>query len=119
MADFNSVKLEKGLYSSGNFTSALESIDCDEQYAGTPLEGLDAYQRQLKRFGIKVAGPGSDTVEKFFQTSDSAVLFPEFVARAVKQGMEQADILDSLIAVRTIFFSLVCRAFCCVRREDE
>lgn len=119
MADFNSVKLEKGLYSSGNFTSALESIDSSEQYAGTPLEGLDAYQRQLKRFGIKVAGPGSDTVEKFFQTSDSAVLFPEFVARAVKQGMEQADILDSLIAVRTNINSQDYRSISSVPTEDE
>ena len=56
MADFDNIKLEKGLYASGNFTKALESIDPSENYKGTSLEGLDAYQRQLKRFGIKVGG---------------------------------------------------------------
>lgn len=57
------------------------------------MEGLDAYQRQLKRFDIKVGGRSSDAVEKFFQTSDSAALFPEYVTRAVKQGMEYANLL--------------------------
>ena len=70
---YDNLKLEKGLYTTGkSFTQALEQIDPSENYAGTPLEGLDAYQRQLKRFDIKVSGIGSDTVSKFFQTSDSA-----------------------------------------------
>ena len=58
MSAFDNVKLEKGLYSAGNFTKALESLDPSENYKGTPLEGLDAYQRQLKRFGIRVGGAG-------------------------------------------------------------
>ena len=102
MADFNSVKLEKGLYSSGNFTSALESIDSSEQYAGTPLEGLDAYQRQLKRFGIRVSGPDCDKIEKFFTTTESAVLFPEFVRRAVKRGMEESLLPELTAAVSKV-----------------
>lgn len=82
---YDNLKLEKGLYTTGkSFTQALEQIDPSENYAGTPLEGLDAYQRQLKRFDIKVSGIGSDTVSKFFQTSDSAALFPEYVSRAVR-----------------------------------
>ena len=64
---YDNLKLEKGLYTTGkSFTQALEQIDPSENYAGTPLEGLDAYQRQLKRFDIKVSGIGSDTVSKFF-----------------------------------------------------
>ena len=52
---YDNLKLEKGLYTTGkSFTQALEQIDPSENYAGTPLEGLDAYQRQLKRFDIKV-----------------------------------------------------------------
>ncbi len=62
---------------------------------------LDAYQRQLKRFDIKVGGRGSDVVEKFFQSTDSAALFPEYVARAVTQGMESANILPNLVATVT------------------
>ena len=71
MAFYETLKLEKGMYSAPgkSFTQALEELDPSENYRGTPLEGLDAYQRQLKRFDIRVSGPGSDLVEKFFQTT--------------------------------------------------
>ncbi len=103
MAKFETVKLEKGMYRQGaqTFTHVLESLDPSEQYAGTPMEQLDAYQRQLKRFDIRVKGLGSDTVSKFFQTFESAVLFPEFIVRAVRQGMEERNILPQLTATVT------------------
>ena len=73
---YDNLKLEKGMYHEAgrSFTQVLESRDPSEQYRGTALEGLDAFQRQLKRFDIKVKGTGSDVVEKFFRTADSAVL---------------------------------------------
>lgn len=99
---FDTLRLEKGLYTTGkSFTGALETLDPSEAYKGTPLEGLDAYQRQLKRFDIRISGPGSSAVEKFFATTDSAALFPEYVARAVRQGMEEADLLPSILAATT------------------
>lgn len=99
---FDTIRLEKGLYTTGrSFTSALEALDPSEQYKGTALEGLDAYQRQLKRFNIRVSGAGSSPVEKFFATTDSAALFPEYVSRAVRQGMEEADLLSSVVAAKT------------------
>ena len=111
MSAYDNLKLEKGLYTTGkSFTQALEQIDPSENYAGTPLEGLDAYQRQLKRFDIKVSGIGSDTVSKFFQTSDSAALFPEYVSRAVRQGMEQADVLQKIVATTTVIDGMDYRA---------
>ena len=48
-----------------------------------------------------MSGAGSDCVEKFFQSSDSSALFPEYVSRAVRQGMERADILPQLVATVT------------------
>ena len=95
--DYNNIKLEKGMYNICNksFTSVLEELDPSDKYKGTSLEGLDAYQRQLKRFGIKVSGPNCDTVEKFFSASDSSVLFPEFIARAVRQGIYSHNILPN------------------------
>jgi len=88
MPSYDNIRLEKGLYTTnGGFSNALEELDPSDNYAGTNLEGLDAFERQLKRFDIRVGGNGSDVVEKFFKTSDSAALFPEYVARAVKQGM--------------------------------
>ena len=87
---FENITLEKGMYGvpGKNFTQVLEELDGSQNYAGTPFAGLDAYQRQLKRFGIRVSGANCDTVEKFFTSSQSAALFPEYVARAVRQGME-------------------------------
>lgn len=119
MSNYDNIKLEKGLYSGGNFTKTLESIDPSENYKGTALEGLDAYQRQLKRFGIKVSGSGSDVVEKFFRSSDSAVLFPEYVSRAVRQGLEQADILPGIVASTTLIDGMDYRSITSVPTEDE
>ena len=119
MSNYDNIKLEKGLYSSGDFTKSLESIDPSENYKGTSLEGLDAYQRQLKRFGIKVSGSGSDVVEKFFRSTDSAVLFPEYVSRAVKQGFEQADILPGIVASTTVIDGMDYRSITSVPTEDE
>ena len=100
---FENVKLDKGMYSETgrSFTGVLEKCDPSEQYKGTPLERLDAFQRQLKRFDIKVKGPDSDPVSKFFATWESAVLFPEYVARAVRQGMEENNILPHMTAAET------------------
>ena len=104
MAYFDNIKLEKGMYgnSSRSFTEILETLDPSENYRNTDMDGLDAYQRQLKRFDIKVGGENSDSVCKFFQSSDSAALFPEYVSRAVRQGMERADVLSDIIAAKTV-----------------
>ena len=119
MTAFDNIRLEKGLYASGDFTGSLERIDPSENYSGTALEGLDAYQRQLKRFDIKVSGAGSDVVDKFFKTSDSAVLFPEYVSRAVRQGMEEANVLPRIVASTTVIDSLDYRSIACEPTEDE
>ena len=50
---------------------------------------------------IRVKGSESDVVAKFFATWESAVLFPEYVARAVRQGMEETDILPQITAAET------------------
>ena len=80
---------------------------------------MDAYQRQLKRFDIKVKGEGSDVVEKFFRTSDSAVLFPEYIARSVRLGMEEADILPDLVAAVTRFDGLDYRSIASAPGDEK
>lgn len=103
MAYYKNIRLEKGMYGTPgkSFTQVLEELDNSENYRDTPLEGLDAYQRQLMRFGIRVSGPGSDTVESFFGSSASAALFPEYVARAVRQGMEASVKASDIAATVT------------------
>lgn len=107
MAIYENIELDKGLYSTGKgFTAELESVDPSENYKGTSLDGLDAFERQLKRFDITISGPNSSTLDKFFKTYDSAVLFPEYVARAVKNGKDEVDILPHIVATRTQINSL-------------
>ena len=105
---YDNLKLEKGMYRQEgmNFTQVLESLDPSENYRGTALEGTDAFQRQLKRFGIRAKGAGSSPVEKFFRTMDSAVLFPEYIARTVRQGMEENDSLPAITATTTVIDSM-------------
>lgn len=100
---YNTVKLEKGLYNiaSKTFTQALEELDSSDNYKDTEMSGLDAFERQLKRFDIKVSGEQSDMVEKFFSTTQSAVLFPEFVRRCIRKGMDDASVLPYITAART------------------
>ncbi len=118
---FETVRLEKGMYGAAgkSFTQVLEEADPSERYRGTALEGLDAYQRQLKRFGVKVKGGGSDVVEKFFQTSQSAVLFPEYVARSVHQGMEESDVLPAITATETQIQGLDYRSIASVPERSK
>lgn len=120
MANFETIKLDKGLYNTRKgFLSELERIDPSENYKGTSLEGLDAFERQLKRFDIKLKGAGSSTVDKFFATTDSAVLFPEYVSRAVRQGIEEGKNLDSIIATKTNIEGLDYRTITSIPTADE
>ena len=118
---YENLKLEKGMYgqSGRSFAQTLEALDPSENYKGTSLEGLDAFQRQLKRFDIKVRGAGSDVVEKFFSTSESAVLFPEYVSRSVKAGMEEGNILPSITASVTRFEGMDYRSIYSAASEDD
>ena len=118
---YESVKLEKGMHgrSGHTFAQTLEELDPSEHYRGTPLEGMDAFQRQLKRFDIKVKGAGSDMVEKFFHTTESAVLFPEFVSRVVRQGLEEESILPAITATVTNFDGMDYRSIASIPTEEE
>ncbi len=121
MALYENLNLEKGMYQAKgkSLTDVLESLDPSENYVGTSLEGMDAFSRQLKRFDIKVKGAGSDCVEKFFQCSNSAALFPEYVSRAVLQGMEEADILSDIVATVTNIDGMDYRSISSTPTDDD
>ena len=107
----NDIKLDKGMYQEAGrtFTQVLERQDPSEQYKGTPMEGLDAFQRQLKRFDIKVKGAGSDVVDKF----------PEYIARAVKTGMEAENVLPQITATETVISGMDYRSITSEGGQDE
>ena len=118
---FDTIKLEKGMYreSGKSFTQVLEQLDPSESYKGTALEGTDAFQRQLKRFDICAKGAYSDPVEKFFRTMESSVLFPEYIARAVRQGMEENNVLPKITATTTTIDSMDYRSVYSVPSEED
>ena len=118
---FDNIRLEKSMYREAgkSFTQVLESLDNSENYRGTALEHTDAFQRQLSRFGIACKGPRSSVVEKFFATFQSAVLFPEYVARCVRQGMDESNILPAICATTTVIDAMDYRAVYSVPSEDE
>ncbi len=112
--NYKEIKLEKGMYAvpGKSFSQVLESLDPSSEYESCETKGLDAFGRQLKRFDIKVSGAGSDAVSKFFATSQSAALFPEYVSRAVRQGIEEANLLDGIVATKTRIEGLDYRTIC-------
>ena len=101
--NYQTISMNKSMYKNGEtpFAAQLEALDPTANYQNTELAGLDAFQRQLKRFGIQVGGSHSSTLEKFFQNAESAVLFPEYIIRAVRQGMEENSPLSAIVAAKT------------------
>lgn len=107
---YNTVKIEKGFYnlSGKTFSQALEAADPSENYSDEALRKADAFERQLKRFDIKVRGVNADKVDKFFQTAESALLFPEFVRRAVESGLN-SGCLNRITAAVSVTDGIDCR----------
>ena len=58
MQTYENIPLDRSMYAaaSKSFSRILEEMDPTAHYQGTELGSLDAYQRQLKRFDIKVSG---------------------------------------------------------------
>lgn len=112
---FKNIKLEKQMYNVAgkSFSEILESLDPSSEYKESSYKNLDAYGRQLKRYDIKISGPKCDTIEKFFISSESAPLFPEYVLRAVKTGVNSDNILNNIIATKTYINSLDYRTISC------
>lgn len=76
-----------------------------EKMDPTPEGGkLDAFERQLRRFGIVTKsiperGINASRVEEFYRTDESRVLFPEFIARTAREAMMEESILPYLVGV--------------------
>ena len=82
----NDIILEKDMYIKydWNLTHCLEDIDCSKKYNSTNLSALDAYERQLMRFKIKVSDnedSSSDNISAFFKNEQTILLLPEYIRR--------------------------------------
>lgn len=121
MKHFDNLSLDKSMYNvpGKSFSQILEAADPSQNYSDSHLASLDAFGRQLKRFDIKVAGAHSDSISKFFESHDSATLFPEYVSRAILQGMNDFTHLNEIIATSTLVDTLDYRSFSSVNSSDE
>lgn len=119
--NFNNIKLEKSMYSTtdSSFSQILESLDPSSNYKDSIYFNLDAFQRQLKRFDIKVSGCSSDKVSKFFYSPQASNLFPEYVSRAVRQGMDEANTIKNIIATKTNIDSTDYRTITSITSESD
>ena len=94
---FKELMLHKDYYfiDGKTFTEMLEEIDPTSSYT-TNMCGLDAFERQLCRFDIKVSGDNADRVSKFYSNSQSAILFPEYIRRNIMSGIREWNILNNI-----------------------
>lgn len=83
-----------------NLTAFLEQRD-----PSTEDDGLDAFERQLARFGIRTQGDHTkgiyaDKVERFYasDTPQSWILFPEYLNRQMRMAALEQDFTADLIA---------------------
>ena len=105
----NDVKLSKDLYARATaenktFSHILEEIDPSVRTPDGKVVGLDAYERQLQRFGIITRACPEEGIyasrgERFFQPNNptSAVLFPEFINRIARMAMLEPAIVDQIV----------------------
>jgi hypothetical protein len=77
---------------------------------------LDAFERALKQEGIIVKsvyekGIYADPVDAFYRTETSRVLFPEFIARTVREAIVEDTVLPYLIGQNTTIDTDTYRTF--------
>ncbi len=123
--------LDVGLYKEADrkgmsFSMLLEAIKSEKQQQASPYLGmtksevieqkqamrragqiapLTAFEECLAKAGIQVAGKYTDPVSKFFEYSDTDVLFPEFIADKVYTGMLSASLVPEFVSMETVVSS--------------
>jgi len=113
--DPKDIKLSPQMYSTAadrkmSLTALLEEADPSDRDSDNQIVGLDAFERQLQRFGIVTrsipgAGISASDGARFFQsnTPESAILFPEFINRVARMAIFEPDTVDELVGnTRTI-----------------
>jgi len=124
VSDPNEVELDKSMYAEAaankmTFSQLLERVNPSK-----PGETLDAYERQLKRYGIVTKsqpekGIYASTVEQFLKAAEryennqplqtgvppSSILFPEFISRVARTSLlanQDYDVNNLLASTRVI-----------------
>ncbi len=86
-----------------NYERERKRLACVRKGVEPPLT---AFEMELEAHDVKAFGLFTDRVEKFFQTADTAVLFPEFIANRVYAGALGASIVPEFVAVTSVITGL-------------
>lgn len=100
------IKLSRDLYAQAKAEKITLSQLLERHDPSAEGSKLTAFERQLKEQGIvtqtiAAKGINASTVEAFYRTNDSAVLFPEFVATTLRESLISDSILPYLIGMTT------------------
>lgn len=121
------ISLDKGIYTdaannSQSIVGFLEDLWCEKAEEETPYRGMTNIEiweqrenlrkdhkpvpklglhKMLEANGLKAFGARVDTVDKFFENSNLAVLFPAYIDSVIYSGSIRASIVPGIIA-RTI-----------------
>lgn len=101
---YKRMNLEQGLYQeaerrSMTFSDYLEVVDNGEAYDADSQ--LDAFQQQMAVRNLMTQGPQAIQLDAFYE-GDSALLFPEWINRQIREGMslgKNALRLSDLVSV--------------------
>jgi len=85
-----SVTIEKGMYQHAQ-QLGMTMTELLNQERPSQEEGLDAFEFALYEKGIN---PKKDKVERFYQTKEDSILFPEYINRNIRVGMYGLGKLD-------------------------
>lgn len=122
------LKLEEGMYKEAarkgiGFSQFLEEHYCEKAGEESVYKGksaieqamvknvlrlagkeipLTAFEKQLAAYGIKAFGNQTDFVSKFFSSSDSAVLFPNYVSNRIFAGLLISSLVKEFVATTEV-----------------
>lgn len=110
------IKLDKFMYDKAHKGKKTFSQYLEEQHPSSEGSALDAFERALKQENIITRsiyekGVVADDVDAFYTTEESRVLFPEYIARQVREAIVQDTMLPWLVGVNTFIAGDAYRTF--------
>jgi len=128
MVDLKQIQLDAGMYQEAaskgvSFGTWLEEFIVEKGHEPTPFYGMStgerikaklaqsaegktvalaAFELLLRAHDIKAFGQITDPISKFFQNSQTSVLFPEFISNRVYAGMLRTGLVEKMIANKVV-----------------
>lgn len=112
----NKIELNRSIYDRARAEKQTISQFLENEYPTPEGEKLDAFQRALKQEGIFTKsiyekGISASEMQAFYRTEESRFLFPEFIARTVREAIVTDTMLPWLVGVNTTIDTDTYRTF--------